>query len=135
MKDGRTDIRTEAITISPSLFFKKNVGILIWGSTTMNLMTMQEAKVKNPFTTQGNGCHYHNRCVPIITVGNVTGVTRCGVDKHEISLYPIVSGNRYIVKLYSLVTLVFCTWTQTLMFEMIYWRNFSYDNMFGKDNK
>ena len=43
------------------------------------------------------------------------------------------SWNQYIVKMYSLV--VFCTWTHTLMFEMIYWRNLSYDNMFGKDNK
>ena len=46
---------------------------------------------------------------------------------------PNESGNQYIVKMYSLV--VFCTWTHTLMFEMIYWRNLSYDNMFGKDNK
>ena len=46
---------------------------------------------------------------------------------------PNESENQYIVKMYSLV--VFCTWTHTLMFEMIYRRNLSYDNMFGKDNK
>ena len=46
---------------------------------------------------------------------------------------PNESGNQYIVKMYSLV--VFWTWTHTLMFEMIYWQNLSYDNMFGKDNK
>ena len=48
----------------------------------------QEAKVKNPDTTQSNGCHYHNRWVTTITVRNVTEVTRCGADKHEFSLYP-----------------------------------------------
>ena len=43
------------------------------------------------------------------------------------------SGNQYIVKMYSLV--VFCIWTRTLMFEMIYCQNLSYESMFGKDNK
>ena len=37
------------------------------------------------------------------------------------------NGNQYIVKMYSLVA--FCTWTYSLIFEMIYWRNLSYDNM------
>ena len=46
---------------------------------------------------------------------------------------PNESGNQYIFKMDSLV--VFCTWTHTLMFEMIYWQNLSYDNMFGKDYK
>ena len=43
-----------------------------------------------------------------------------------------VNRNQYIVKMYSF--LVFCTWTHILIFEVIDWRNWSNDIMFGKDN-
>ena len=64
------------------------IGISDYMPQYHNASYNQEAKLKHPYTTQGNGCYYHNRRVTIITVGNVMEVTRCGVDKHEFSLDP-----------------------------------------------